>query len=400
MHLGYSEEDESFRREVRTFFSEHAPADISRRWRVGVHPPARDDIRRWQRILYERGWGAPHWPVEHGGTGWSALRKHIFMEELYHADAMDYGWQSTQMVAPVIIAFGSDWQRERFLGPILRGDEFWCQGFSEPNAGSDLAGLKTTAVLDGDEYVINGQKIWTSDATIADWGFFLVKTDTSVKPQRGISFLLVNMDTPGITVRPIVSIEGGKGLNEVFLENVRVPKSHLVGEAGMGWTYAKYLLEKERTASAFLYFNKRELQRAKDIAGQEREDGVRLIDTPGFARKVAEVEADLMALEWSVLRILAEEKSERNLDAVVSALKISGSEMQQRVTQLQMDALGPRAMRFDDHGEPQGDLAVDENWPDYMGGRTSGYLIARASTIYGGAREVQKNIIAKLAFGL
>jgi alkylation response protein AidB-like acyl-CoA dehydrogenase len=400
MNFDYSKEDEAFRQEVRQFFKESAPADISRRWRVGVHPPARDDIRKWQGILHERGWGAPHLPVEHGGTDWSGFRKHIFMEELYNADAMDYSWQSTHMVAPVIIAFGSDWQKERFLEPLLRGDEFWCQGFSEPNAGSDLAGLRTTAILDGDEYVINGQKIWTSDATIADWGFFLVKTDTSVKPQRGISFLLVKMDTPGITVRPIVSIEGGRGLNEVFLENVRVPKVHLVGEAGMGWTYAKYLLEKERTTSAFLYFNKRELQRAKDIAALEMVDGVRLIDTPGFARKVADIEADLMALEWSVLRILAEEKSERNLDAVVSALKISGSEMQQRVTQLQMDALGPRVMRFDDHGGAHTDPVVDENWPDYVGGRTSGYLIARASTIYGGAREVQKNIIAKLAFGL
>jgi alkylation response protein AidB-like acyl-CoA dehydrogenase len=260
--------------------------------------------------------------------------------------------------------------------------------------------LRTTAILDGDEYVVNGQKIWTSDATIADWGFFLVKTDTTVKPQRGISFLLVKMDTPGITVRPIVSIEGGRGLNEVFLENVRVPKAHLVGEAGLGWTYAKYLLEKERTASAFLYFNKRELQRAKEIAAEEMVDGVRLIDTPEFSRKIAEVEADLLALEWSVLRILAEEKSERNLDAVVSALKISGSEMQQRVTQLQIDALGPRAMRFDDHGAQDDASRIDPNWPDYVGGRASGYLIARASTVYGGAREVQKNIIAKLAFGL
>ncbi|WP_028222464.1 acyl-CoA dehydrogenase family protein [Paraburkholderia oxyphila] len=400
MDFNFSSEDELFRQEIRQFFKENAPADISRRWRVGVHPPARDDIRRWQRILHDRGWGAPHLPVKFGGTDWSALRKHIFMEELYNADAMDYSWQSTHMVAPVIIAFGSDWQKERFLAPILSGDEFWCQGFSEPNAGSDLAGLKTTAVLDGDEYVVNGQKIWTSDATISDWGFFLVKTDTTVKPQRGISFLLVKMDTPGITVRPIVSIEGGRGLNEVFLENVRVPKAHLVGEPGMGWTYAKYLLEKERTTSAFLYFNKRELQRAKDIAAEEMVDGVRLIDTPWFARKVADIEVDLIALEWSVLRILAEEKSERNLDAVVSALKISGSEMQQRVTQLQMDALGPRVMRFEDHAESDVEPLVDDCWPDYVGGRTSSYLITRASTIYGGAREVQKNIIAKLAFGL
>jgi alkylation response protein AidB-like acyl-CoA dehydrogenase len=305
------------------------------------------------------------------------------------------------MVAPVIIAFGSDWQKKRFLPAILSGDEFWCQGFSEPNAGSDLAGLRTTAVLDGDEYVINGQKIWTSDAAIAEWGFFLVKTDTTVKPQRGISFLLVKMDTPGITVRPIVSIEGGTGLNEVFLENVRVPRAHLVGEAGMGWTYAKYLLEKERTTSAFLYFNKRELQRAKDIAGKELVDGVRLIDTPEFARKLASVEVDLLALEWSVLRILADEKHTRNLDAVVSALKISGSEMQQRVTELQIDALGPRSMRFQQHADwPFDAPSSDDAWPGYVAGRTTGYLIARASTIYGGTREVQKNIIARLAFGL
>jgi alkylation response protein AidB-like acyl-CoA dehydrogenase len=249
--------------------------------------------------------------------------------------------------------------------------------------------------------VINGQKIWTSDASIAEWGFFLVKTDTTVKPQRGISFLLVKMDTPGITVRPIVSIEGGTGLNEVFLENVRVPRTHLVGEAGMGWTYAKYLLEKERTTSAFLYFNKRELQRAKSIAEQEMVDGGRLIDTPEFARKLASVEVDLLALEWSVLRLLAEERNPHNLDAVVSALKISGSEMQQRVTELQVDALGPRSMRLQEHGDwSVDDPSPDVLWPGYVAGRTTGYLIGRASTIYGGAREVQKNIIAKLAFGL
>jgi len=403
MHFEYTPEDEAFRQEVRQFFREQLPAAIAHRWAIGAHPPLKEDIRTWQRILHQRGWGAPHWPVEHGGTGWAAFRKHIFMEELYNADAMDYGWQATHMVAPVIIAFGSDWQKKRFLPAILSGDEFWCQGFSEPNAGSDLAGLKTTAVLDGDEYVINGQKIWTSDASIAEWGFFLVKTDTTVKPQRGISFLLVKMDTPGITVRPIVSIEGGTGLNEVFLENVRVPRTHLVGEAGMGWTYAKYLLEKERTTSAFLYFNKRELQRAKSIAEREMMDGVRLIDTAEFARKLASVEVDLLALEWSVLRILAEERNTRNLDAVVSALKISGSEMQQRVTELQIDALGPRSMRFQQHDDWRFDdpLADDDDaWPGYVAGRTTGYLIGRASTIYGGAREVQKNIIARLAFGL
>ncbi|WP_044527810.1 acyl-CoA dehydrogenase family protein, partial [Herbaspirillum sp. B65] len=343
-----------------------------------------------------KGWGAPHWPKEYGGVDWSPVRKHIFMEELYNADGLDYGWQSLHMVAPVLIAFGSEWQKQRFLPTILSGEEFWCQGFSEPNAGSDLANLRTTAVLDGDEYVINGQKVWTSDAVQAEWGFFLVRTDTTVKPQRGISFILVKMDTPGITVRPIISIEGGRGLNEVFLDNVRVPRSHLVGEPGMGWTYAKYLLGKERTTSAFLYFNKRELERVREIARGELVDGVPLLETPEFARKLARVETDLLALEWSVLRVLAEENNRHNADAVVSALKVRGSLMQQRVTELQVDAMGPRALRFYEHDEDSDTLL----WPSYVPGRTAGYLIARASTIYGGALEVQKNIIARLAFGL
>jgi alkylation response protein AidB-like acyl-CoA dehydrogenase len=249
--------------------------------------------------------------------------------------------------------------------------------------------------------VINGQKIWTSEAAEADWGFFLVRTDPAAKPQKGISFLLVPMDSPGITVRPIESIEGGDGLNEVFLENVRVPKENLVGEPGMGWTYAKYLLEKERTASAFLYYNKRELEKAKAIARREQVDGVPLIETAGFRNKLARVEADLHALEWSVLRILAGERTEHNNNAVISTLKLMGSELQQRVTELQVDALGARALRFFPNGEFSPE-AMDgtEMWPADVTGRTAQYLFTRAATIFGGAREVQKNIIAKLAFGL
>ncbi|MCP1572899.1 alkylation response protein AidB-like acyl-CoA dehydrogenase [Herbaspirillum rubrisubalbicans] len=396
MHFEYAPEDEAFRQEVRQFFKDNLPPDIARRAAIGAHPPLKDDVRTWQGILHRKGWGAPHWPKEYGGVDWSPVRKHIFMEELYNADGLDYGWQSLHMVAPVLIAFGSEWQKQRFLPSILSGEEFWCQGFSEPNAGSDLANLRTTAVLDGDEYVINGQKVWTSDAVQAEWGFFLVRTDTTVKPQRGISFILVKMDTPGITVRPIISIEGGRGLNEVFLDNVRVPRSHLVGEPGMGWTYAKYLLGKERTTSAFLYFNKRELERVREIARGELVDGLPLLETPEFARKLARVETDLLALEWSVLRVLAEENNRHNADAVVSALKVRGSLMQQRVTELQVDAMGPRALRFYEHDEDSDTLL----WPSYVPGRTAGYLIARASTIYGGALEVQKNIIARLAFGL
>lgn len=400
MNFAISPEDEVFRAQVRAFVREHLPADIAtdvRRWQN----PRMANYRRWQRILSQQGWGAPHWPKEFGGTDWSPMRKHLFMQEMYAANAPDFGWQGTHMLAPVLIAFGSDAQRARYLPPMLAGEEVWCQGFSEPGAGSDLANLKTAAVLEGDHYVITGQKIWTSDAKDADWGFFLVRTDPTVKPQRGLSFLLAPMDAPGLTVRPIRSLDGRSELNEVFLDKVKVPRENLVGEAGMGWTYAKYLLEKERTASAFLYFNQHQLQRAKAIAREVKVGDTALIDTPEFGQKLARVEADLMALEWSVLRILAGEKNRHNLDAVVSALKIRGSEMQQRVTELQIDALGPQAVRYFDHEHPGLDEAPPATrWPEYAIGRSSLFLHTRASTIYGGAREVQKNIIAKLAFGL
>ena len=400
MRFEFSSDDEAFRNEVRSFFGEKLQRSLARRVWIGAHPPERDDIRRMQTLLHARGWGAPHWPVEWGGSDWSPLRKHIFMEELYNADGLDYSWQGLHMIGPVLIAFGSLAQKRRFLPKMLSGEEFWAQGFSEPNAGSDLANLKTQAVLDGDEYVVNGQKIWTSDAAMAEWGFFLVRTEPAVKPQRGISMLLIKLDAPGLTIRPITSIEGGTGLNEVFLENVRVSKDQLVGEPGMGWTYAKYLLEKERTASAFLYFNKRELEKAKEIARREPWRDSCLIESPEFARKVARVEADVLALEYSVLRVLSEEKSLRNLDAVVSALKVRGSQIQQRVTDLQFDALGLRGLRCWGHGEGEDATSDDPLWPAHVPGRTAQMLIARASTIYGGALEIQKNIIAKLAFGL
>jgi len=402
MRFDFSAEDEAFRLEVRDFFAEHLPPAMARRFAIGAHPPERADVRSFQALMHRRGWGAPHWPEEWGGTGWSPLRKHLFMDELYKADGLDYSWQGLHMVAPVLLAFGSESLKRRFLPPMLSGEEFWAQGFSEPNAGSDLASLKTQAVQEGGEWVVNGQKIWTSDAGMADWGFFLVRTDPDVKPQRGISFLLIKMDTPGLTVRPIVSIEGGTGLSEVFLENVRVPRDNLVGEAGMGWTYAKYLLEKERTASAFLYFNKRELEKARAIARGQTRRGVPLIETPAFARRLARVEVDVMALEYSVLRVLSgEQGGGRDLNAVVSALKLRGSRLQQQVTELQFDALGLHSLRLWGHGEGealQGGEA--DRWPAYVPGRTAAALFARASTIYGGAQEVQKNIIAKLAFGL
>ncbi|HTV98619.1 MAG TPA: acyl-CoA dehydrogenase family protein [Steroidobacteraceae bacterium] len=400
MNFQFSRDDEAFRDEVRAFARERLPASIAldvKRW----HDPLMKNFRAWQRILSEKGWGAPHWPKQHGGSDWSPMRKHIFMQEMYAAGAPDFGWQGLHMLAPVLIAFGSKAQQDRFLPPMLNGDEVWCQGFSEPGAGSDLAHLKTAAVLDGDSYLINGQKIWTSDARDSDWGFFLCRTDPTVKPQRGLSFLLVPLSSAGLTIRPIRELNGRTDLNEVFLDNVRVPREHLVGEPGMGWTYAKYLLEKERTTSAFVYFNRRELEKTKAIARQIRVGTGRLLDTAEFALKLARVEADLMALEWSVLRILAGEKNKYNLDAVVSALKIRGSEMQQRVTDLQLDALGPLGVRHFQHGDPDlDDPARAPSWPDYAIGPAALFLHTRAATIYGGAREVQKNIIAKLAFGV
>ncbi len=400
MNFEFSPEDQAFRAEVRAFVRAKLPASIAldvKRW----HDPLMKNFRAWQRILNEHGWGAPHWPKEYGGSDWGPMRKHIYMQEMYAANAPDFGWQGLHMLAPVLIAFGSAAQRARFLPPMLRGDEIWCQGFSEPGAGSDLAHLKTSATLDGDSYVIQGQKIWTSDAADSDWGFFLCRTDATVKPQRGLSFLLVPMNSPGVTVRPIRAISGRSDLNEVFLDHVKVPRENLVGEPDMGWTYAKYLLEKERTTSAFLYFNWRELDKAKAIARQIRVGTVPLLDTPTFALKVARVEADLLALEWSVLRILAGEKNKYNLDAVVSALKIRGSEMQQRVTELQMEALGPLGIRHFQHGDATlDDPTQAPSWPEYSIGPAGVFLHTRAATIYGGTREVQKNIIAKLAFGV
>ena len=399
MKFDFSPEDEAFRQEVREFLSANLPAEYAQDVRRWMNPAMRI-ARDWQRTLSRKGWGAPHWPVEYGGCGWSPIRKHIYLEELNRADAPDFLWQGLHMMAWVFIAYGSETMKKRFLPPMLRADEVWAQGFSEPGAGSDLASLRTAAVLEGDHWRINGQKIWTSDAAECDWGFFLVRTDPSVKPQRGLSFIVAKLDTPGITIRPIRSIDGREELNEVFLEDVRVPRDHLVGEAGQGWTYAKYLLEKERTGSAFLYFNKRALEKAKQLARETRVNDMRLIDTPEFGRKVARVEADLLALEYSVLRILAHEKFSYDLNAVVSSLKVRGSEMQQRVTDLRIEALGALSLRYFMRGDASIPAAVASGrWPELGVGASSCFLHTRAATIYGGAREVQKNIIAKAAFG-
>ena len=400
MQLELSPQLEDFRQEVREFLGANLPREMAERQHRACDPAVDEDGLAWQRILHRKGWSVAHWPVEQGGCGWSPLQMFIFEEECHYFDAPIPAWQNTHMVGPVIYTFGSAEQKRRFLPAIIRGDYQWAQGFSEPSAGSDLASLRTTAVRDGDHYVVTGQKIWTSGAYLSEWGFFLVRTNPDVKPQAGISFLLIDLKTPGITVRRIPQINGGAHLCEVFLDNVRVPAENLVGEEGQGWSYAKFLLDHERTASSFIYWSKRELQKVKHIARLEQLDGVPLIDTPVFRGKLVQIECELQALEWSVLRILAEEKFQSPVTAVASVLKVHGSQLQQRLTDLGTEALGGRALRMFDY-EPMinGDYADCDIWPAYVQGRTAVYFLERAATIYGGALQVQKNIIAKLAFG-
>ena len=402
MNLHYSITEEAFRAEVRAFLDTHLPAGIAHRHAQGFHPLPKEDLLQWNHILAAKGWAAPHWPAAHGGPGWTPIQCHIFEEECRRAHAPDLSWQGIRLCAPVIYTFGSAAQKEAFLPPILRGDYLLAQGFSEPNAGSDLVSLKTSAVRDGDHYIVNGQKTWSSEGHYADWGFFLVRTDTTVKPQRGISFLMIDLNTPGVTVRPITLFNGMHYVNEIFLDNVRVPVGNLIGEEGAGWRYAKFLLDNERTSSAFLQFSRQWLERARGIASRETTGGVRLIDTPAFARRLAAVEIDLQALEFSVLRVLAQEKTRWEGTAVASGLKIRGAEIQQRVTELALDALGWRGLRsVEGFGDPVARGEADADcWPGDVAGVGSCMLQTRAVSIYGGAKEVQKNIIARLAFQL
>ncbi len=401
MDLTISPEDEAFRQEVRAFIRDNLPKELARTSaRLGYLAHGRERILAWTKILHKKGWSAPHWPKEYGGTGWTDMQRHIFEEECWKADAPVYCISNLSLVGPVIYTYGTPEQKAKFLPPILSGDVYWAQGFSEPNAGSDLASLKTTAVLDGDHYVVNGSKIWTSGAHFSDWGFFLVRTDSTVKPQRGISCLLIDMKTPGLTLRPIVSIDGLYHLNQTFLDNVRVPKENLVGEPGQGWSFGKFLLENERTSSAFINQSKREWEKARDIARAEMKNGRPLIEDPEFSRRLARIQIELQALEYSVLRVLANEKSKYDSIAVASVLKIHGSDLQQKVAELQLEALGDKALyHFTEHELEHPDTDPP-GMPPYVAGRTAEYMISRAATIYGGSQQVQRGIIAKLAFGL
>lgn len=399
MDLNFTSEEQVFREEVREFLRDHLPADISRKVKGGTAIAA-EDYTRWQKILYERGWGAPSWPTQFGGTGWGPVQLHIFDEEAAAAGAPRSIPFGLKMVAPVIMAFGSTAQQERFLPRILSGEDWWCQGYSEPGAGSDLASLKTRAERHGDHYLVNGQKTWNTLGQYANWIFCLARTDPGApKQQQGISFLLIDMSTPGITVRPIITMDGAREVNEVWLENVRVPVENRIGEENKGWTYAKFLLGHERTSIAGVGASKRELKRLKKIARSEIKNGRPLIEDPLFAARIAQVEIDLMALEITNLRALSAESEKRAPGPEASILKIKGTEIQQTLTELMMYAVGPYALPFRRESLEEGDLASVAG-PDYAAPLAATYCNARKVTIYGGSNEIQRNIIAQMILGL
>ncbi|WP_036166457.1 acyl-CoA dehydrogenase family protein [Massilia sp. 9096] len=396
MDLNTTDDDLAFRDQVRAFLAAELPADLRRKVLDHLRL-SKDDYVRWHRILARQGWVAPGWPVEFGGPGWTPLQRHIFEEECARAGTPPILPFGVNMVAPVIMAFGSPEQKAHFLPRILSCDDWWCQGYSEPGAGSDLASLKTTAVRDGDHYVVNGQKTWTTLAQHADMIFCLVRTDPGVRKQEGISFLLIDMHTPGITVRPIVMLDEDHEVNEVFFDNVRVPLSNLVGQENRGWTYAKYLLGHERTGIAAVGRSKRELAALKRLALREQKNGRALLEDPLFAVKVAELDIELMALEMTVLRVLADAGKAPGPEA--SVLKVRGTEIQQRLSELMVEAAGPMALPFDEDylaGAREHSLVDD----DFAAPLLGHYFNYRKTSIYGGSNEIQRNIISQMILGL
>ncbi len=387
--------DDAFRQTVRSFIAENLPRDLRDRVERGYAFLDKADYTFWQRALHARGWGAPGWPVEYGGAGWSAAQRLIYEDESARGYCPRTQPQATKMVGPIIYTFGTEEQKRRFLPPILNADEWWCQGYSEPGAGSDLASLKTRAVQKDDCYRVNGQKTWTSLAHWADWMFCLTRTGTEGRPQEGITFLLIDMRSKGVTVRPIASLDLAHHINEVFLDDVAVPIQNRIGEEGKGWTYAKALLAHERTGIAELGRARERLERLKRVAADPTINGEHARDDAVFQARIAEVEIDILAAEATTLRLMEQGQAS---PALPSLLKLRGSEISQRLTQLLVEAIGPHALRYDLELAEAHDV-VAPPLPSYALGRVAEYLTWRSLTIAGGSSEVQRNIIAKLAFG-
>ena len=398
MDLSFSKEDLAFQGEVREFLATSLPKDVQDRCDRGLHPTKEMQVR-WQKILNEKGWMAPNWPKEYGGTGWTISQKYIAAHEFGQASApiaLPFG---VSMVGPVIYTFGNPEQKAKYLPRILNSDDWWCQGYSEPGSGSDLASLQTKAVRDGDHYVVNGQKIWTSFAHLADMIFCLVRTDSSAKQQEGISFLLIDMKTPGITVKPIYGLDKENTLNEVFFEDVRVPVENRIGEENKGWTYAKFLLGNERTGIARVARSKRQIVRLREIAAAEKSGGKPLAEDQDFINKLTRLEVDLMALEYTELRYLSMIAKGKKLTAEPSLLKIKGTEIQQRLTGLLVESLGMYGAPYEPERAYEGRNEAPVG-PDYANGPMAEHLYLRAATIYGGSNEIQRNIVSKMVLGL
>ncbi|WP_417518683.1 acyl-CoA dehydrogenase family protein [Marinobacter sp.] len=392
MDISFSAEELAFRDQVRDFFKQAPVSEVTAL--IAQPDTYKEGTIRWQKHLFAQGWIAPTWPVEYGGAGWTPTQMHIFENERVAANAPDVLPFGLKMVGPVIYTYGTEQQKQRFLPRILESDDWWCQGYSEPGAGSDLASLKTRAELDGDHYVVNGSKTWTTGAHHADWIFCLVRTSNEGRPQQGISFLLIQMKSPGVTVRPIHTINGEHSLNEVFFDNVRVPVENRIGEENKGWTYAKSLLAHERTVIARVADSKRRLEKLRQYALKETEGGQVMAQDPVFRARFSDIEAELMALEYTGLRVLAAQASGQGPGAESSLLKIKGTEVQQAIHELTIDLAGPYGGIIND-SLSSGDIGHefgDQARKDYMYGR--------ATTIYGGSNEIQKNITAKHVLGL
>jgi alkylation response protein AidB-like acyl-CoA dehydrogenase len=392
MDLNFTSEELAFREKIRGWVAEHLPKDISYKVHNALRL-SRDDMQRWAKILGKQGWLGWGWPKEFGGPGWNAVQRHLFEEECALAGSPRIVPFGPVMVAPVIMAFGTPEQQRRFLPGIASGEVWWSQGYSEPGSGSDLASLKTKAERRGDYYMVNGQKTWTTLGQYGEWIFCLVRTSNEGKPQTGISFLLIDMKSPGITVRPIITMDGEHEVNEVWFDNVEVPADNLIGEENKGWTYAKHLLSHERTNIADVNRAKRELERLKRIAKAE---GV-YTDTR-FRDEIAKLEVEIVALEMMVLRVLSAEKGGKQSLDVAGLLKIRGSEIQQRYSELMMLAAGPATV-------PYVREAMEAGWQGDQAGATvvaplaGTYFNMRKTTIYGGSNEVQRNIVAQTVLG-
>tara|TARA_R110001599_G_scaffold145321_1_gene327697 strand:- start:166852 stop:168036 length:1185 start_codon:yes stop_codon:yes gene_type:complete len=390
----FTPEDLAFRDEVRAFIAQAYDEELQARLASSEPQVFKQAVIDWQKRLHDKGWVAPNWPVEYGGTGWNATQQFIFDSERAAAGVRDTVPFGLKMVAPVLYTFGTEEQKKRFLPSILASDEWWCQGYSEPGSGSDLASLKTKAVVDGDDYIVTGAKIWTTYAQFADWIFCLVRTNSEGKKQQGITFLLIDMKSPGIKVNPIVSIDNHHSLNEVEFNDVRVPMANRIGEQDKGWTYAKALLAHERTSIAEVADTKRKLAQVRDYAAQEVGGGTSLLADPAFQARLSDIDIELMALEFTELRVLASVASGGAPGAESSLLKIKGTELQQAVQLLLMEV----AAYY--QGVLPNDLSTDQLGHEFGSKARQAFMYGRAATVYGGSNEVQKNIIAKAVLGL